>query len=44
VEWVRVIERADDVPVVVYASSTGVVGRATEVLFPAYRYLRKLAS
>ncbi|MFC3477161.1 amino acid permease [Halobacterium litoreum] len=34
--------RRRDVPVLVYAEETGVVGRATEFLFPAYRYLRKL--
>jgi nucleotide-binding universal stress UspA family protein len=40
----RVIERADDVPVVVYASSTDVVGRARESLFQLYRYVRKVTS
>ena len=40
----RVIERADDVPVVVYAHSTGAVGRVTELLFPVYRYVWKLTS
>lgn len=41
----RVIARASDVdvPVIVYASSTGVVSRATDILFPVYRYARKLA-
>jgi len=40
----RVIERAPeaDLPVVVYASSTGVVGRLSEYVFPVYRYLQKL--
>ncbi|MGZ0747572.1 amino acid permease [Haloparvum sp. AD34] len=40
----RVIDRASeaDLPVIVYASSTGVVGRLTEYLFPVYRYFVKL--
>ncbi|MFB6234357.1 MAG: amino acid permease C-terminal domain-containing protein [Halopenitus sp.] len=40
----RVIDRAaeTDLPVVVYASSTGVVDRLTEYLFPVYRYFVKL--
>lgn len=41
----RVIERASDaeVPVVVYASSTSVVDRASELLFPVYRYIEKIS-
>jgi amino acid transporter/nucleotide-binding universal stress UspA family protein len=39
----RVVSRAAEaaVPVLVYASATGLVGRATETLFPVYRYLLK---
>jgi hypothetical protein len=39
-----VIERAelDDVPVLVYASSTSVPERIEDYLFPVYRYLLKL--
>jgi nucleotide-binding universal stress UspA family protein len=41
-----VIERAklDDVPVLVYASSTSVPERIEDYLFPIYRYLLKLRS
>ncbi|MFB6092464.1 MAG: amino acid permease, partial [Haloquadratum sp.] len=40
----RVIERAPeaDVPVAVYASSTGVVDRLSELVYPFHRYLQKL--
>ena len=36
--------RDRDVPVIVYAQSTGVFDRAAELLFPVYRYLAKLRS
>ena len=40
----RVIERAaiEGVPVIVYASSTGLSGRFEDLLFPAYRYYRNV--
>jgi amino acid transporter/nucleotide-binding universal stress UspA family protein len=40
----RVIERADEqgVPVLVYASETGVRGRLEDLLFPVYRYLARI--
>ncbi|MUV61411.1 amino acid permease [Halobacterium sp. CBA1126] len=36
--------RERDVPVLVYAESTGVLDRAAELLFPVYRYVEKLRS
>ncbi|WP_433624982.1 amino acid permease [Halomicrococcus sp. NG-SE-24] len=42
----RVIQRAEEagVPVLVYASPTGVSGRLEGLLFPVYRYFHKLRS